>query len=132
MTLPPLDEDTYADYMGTAPMSPSAPVAVRVLADQPLPVEQRATRQWTCGQVQVRTGTIGQLATGNPSRVRLVVKNIGTTTIMVAPDNPTCSPTSAFPLLPGEREEWTTRHPVYAMSVDADSVVAILAEHLDG
>ncbi|MFK0150402.1 hypothetical protein ACIQUZ_35525 [Streptomyces griseus] len=132
MTLPPLDEDTYADYMGTTPNGPTDPVAVRVLADHPLPVEPRATRQWTCGQVQVRTATIGQLATANPSRVRLVLKNIGTSTVMVAPNNPSCSPTSAFPLLPGEREEWTTRHPIYAMSVDTDGAVAFVAEHLDG
>lgn len=119
------DEDSYSDYMGTT----SAPVAVQITASTPLPIQERPTRQWTCGQVQCREESITQLAGGHPSRVRLVLTNIGDQEVILAPDQPTCTGTSGYPLAAGATLELNTRHPIYALGA---TVVAFIAEHLDG
>lgn len=121
-----MEEDSYADYMGTT----AAPVAVQIAASTPLPIQERPTRQWTCGQVQCRDETITQLAGGHPSRVRLVLTNLSQDqAVILAPDMPTCTPTSGYPLAAGQTIEMTTRHPIYALGAAA---VAFVAEHLDG
>lgn len=125
-------EHSYADYMETAPAPESAPVAVTVIGSTPLPIQDRPTRKWSTGQIHCGPELAQQLAGGHPSRVRLTVKNLTATPVYLAPDQHSCTPTSGYPLAEGERVEFTTRHPVYALGEAAGALVAVIAEHLDG
>ncbi|MGW4205016.1 hypothetical protein [Streptomyces sp. NPDC004726] len=124
------DDDSYADYMETA----SVPVAVEITASAPLPVEDRPTRAWTQGQVDLSTTRPQQVAGAHPSRVRLRLKANTTSPalVYVAYSPETATPSSGYPLEAGEALEMTTRHPVYAIASVDGAKIAFVAEHLDG
>lgn len=130
MTIQPQDE-TYADYMGTARPDP---VDVIVRASTPIPIEDRPTRAWNPGQVTVPADRVVQLAPANPARVPLKLKAISTNTgaVWIGSDPSNTTATNGYPMDPGEKVELTTRHAVYALAATAGNVVAVIAQHLDG
>lgn len=113
-----------------------APVAVAVVAAEPLRIQRHPTREFTTGTATVpHDGTPVQLIGTNPFRERLLLTNRGGGTVYLGPARDTLTEGGGYPLRTNAEIELHTRHAVYAITAPEESAnitVAFLAEHVDG
>jgi hypothetical protein len=104
------------------------------VASHPLPIEDRPTRRWTCGQVTPSTTDAELLIGAVPSRVRVTIKNLWESEVYIAPSREECNVNTSYLLYTGQHITMTTRHPIYvkAGGTPGNARVTWLAEHLDG
>lgn len=115
-----------------------APVAVAIVAAEPLRVQRHPAREFTTGSaVAPMGGPAVQIIGANPFRERLLLTtpHDQATAVYIGPNRDTVTQFGGFPLKPGACVELNTRHAVWALaSPDASSgtYVFFLAEHVDG
>ncbi|MFG3244849.1 hypothetical protein [Streptomyces sp. NPDC048157] len=112
-----------------------APVAVAVVAAEPLRIQRHPSREFTTGSATVQPGTVVQVIGSNPFRERLLLTMEGDSVVYVGPDRDTLTPAGGYPLKPGDQVELHTRHAVYVIGhPDAPEAASVhfLAEHVDG
>ncbi|GGZ64961.1 hypothetical protein GCM10010387_67560 [Streptomyces inusitatus] len=123
--------DEYAERTQEA----VAPVAVAVVAAEPLRIVQHPPRQFTTGAVTVTAGQVQQLAGAAPFRDSLHIVNGGGGPVYLGPDRDTLTPMGGFWLGPGQKMTMRSRHAVYVLgdaSLTAATPVHTFAEYVDG
>lgn len=129
-----------AEYMEDVEGSmPPGINSVPVYVTNPIPTEERPTSSYTVGQYAPPVEGSGlpvALAGFMATRSRLVIRNLGTATVWIAPDPSACTHTSAWPILAGSEFRMYTSEAVYAAtdvsSTAGPSLVATLAEYTSG
>jgi hypothetical protein len=130
-------DDTTTDYMERT-QDVIAPVAVAVVAAEPLRVQRYPSREFTTGSVAVAPGaTPIQVIGANPFRETLFLTNMADYPVYIGPARDTLTPSGGYPLAPGQDIALSTRHAIYAMAADDDNPppaapLHFLAEHVDG
>jgi hypothetical protein len=113
-----------------------APVAVAVVAAEPLRIQRHPSREFTTGSASVVPLAIPvQVIGANPFRERLLITNRGTATVFVGPERDTLTPSGGWPLAAGRELELHTRKAIYVVADPAaveTAPVHFLAEHVDG
>lgn len=114
-----------------------APVAVAVIAAEPLRIQRHPSAEFTTGSAAVAAGAGPvQIIGTNPFRERLLIKNRSATqTVFTGPERDTLTNSGGYPVGPGEEVELFTRKAVYVVPDSAateSAVVHFLAEHVDG
>ncbi|WP_129286715.1 hypothetical protein [Streptomyces sp. GZWMJZ-114] len=111
------------------------PVAVAVVAAEPLRIVQHPAREFTTGSAAVLPGQVVQLVGAAPWRDSVRFANSGPGTIYLGPDRDTLTPGGGYPLLPGTSLTLRTRHAVYVLGAPENTQAAVasfLAEYVDG
>jgi hypothetical protein len=112
------------------------PVAVAVVAAEPLRIVQHPAREFTTGSAAVLPGQVVQLVGAAPWRDSVRLTNSGGSgTIYLGPDRDTLTPGGGYPLLPGASLTLRTRHAVYVLGSPENTgsaAASFLAEYVDG
>lgn len=124
--------ESYAERVQEA----ITPVAVAVVAAEPLRIQRHPSSEFTTGSVSVQPALSPvQIIGSNPWRDRLMVQNKGTSTVYVGSKADTLTPTGGYPVEPGHELELFTRRAVYVVAASDATLPAnvhFLAEHVDG
>lgn len=110
------------------------PVAVAVVAAEPLRIVQHPTRAFTAGQISLSAGTARGVVGANPFRDRLILQNTGAVRVFIGPAADTLGVGTGYPLQPDAVLELRTRDAVFAMAAPGGDggELYFLAEHVDG
>jgi hypothetical protein len=111
------------------------PVAVAVVAAEPLRIVTHPTRDFTTGQVQVTAGQIQQVVGANPFRQCLRIVNAGGGPVYIGPQSDALTVGGGYWLGPGKELPINSRHAVYVLgdaSLTGPNAVHFFAEFVDG
>jgi hypothetical protein len=128
----PVPEETLADYVGANVMDRPVPIT----APRPIPVEQRAAREWSTGRQDVTPSAPKRLLGPHPTRTRVLVTNGGPDTIYLGSSGQNATPGNGYALASGatsppflHRAEIWAGGPITGGSTAA---VSYFSEYLDG
>lgn len=111
------------------------PVAVAVVAAEPLRIVTHPTRDFTTGSVTLTAGQVTQLMGPGPFRDVLHVVNNGAGPVYIGADRDTLTQAGGFPLAPAARLSIRSRHAVYVLgdaTLAGPTPVHWFAEYVDG
>lgn len=127
--------DDMADQYEERTQNVVEPVAVAVVAAEPLRIVQHPTRDFTAGQVQVDAGQVQQLIGAHAFRDCLRIVNAGGGPVYIGPERDTLTPGGGYWLGPGAELAMKSRHAVYVLgdeTLTGPNPVHWLAEYVDG
>lgn len=118
------DQAEAPAYEEKAPERVEVPVPVRIVQEG-----AKENKEWFSGQ-EVAGATASMIASRDERRTSLTVKNIGTVTVWIGPDN-RVSKASGFPLAANDSQSFNGWGAVWAVSDDGtNQTLAVIGEYV--